>query len=104
MRAALNQPLRFITDHRFTRTHASSYIDDALDETARKRVDEHVHVCPACMRFLNTLRRTVTALHTLRRPRAPVPPAARIADGVLARLRSDPPPPTGEPDLSPDGP
>ncbi|MGH2862721.1 MAG: anti-sigma factor family protein [Solirubrobacteraceae bacterium] len=102
MLAAFNHPLRFITDHRFTRTNASSYIDDMLDETARKRVDEHTHVCPACMRFLNTLRRTVTALHTLRTPQATSPQSSPISKSVLARLRSDPPPQTGETHLNPD--
>lgn len=85
MRAALRRPVSFITDHRFTRAHASDYLDDALDASGRERVDAHTHVCPACMRFLSTLRRTITALHTLATPE---PTTSSISEAVLTRLRA----------------
>lgn len=92
MREALRHPLRFAGDHRFTRAQASNYLDDELDPSARRRVEEHAHVCPPCMRFLASLRRTLSALHVLRDGGASRMPSSGtgVAEGVLARLRDEP--------------
>ncbi len=87
MRAVLAHPLRFHRDHRFTRTHASAYLDGELDPRDRGRVESHTHLCPPCARFLAGLRRTVSALGQLRSTQ---PPVGGVSEGVLARLRNEP--------------
>lgn len=88
MREALLHPLRFAVDHRFTRAQASNYLDEDLDGGGRARVERHADVCPPCKRFLASLRRTVSALGTLRGDERPSP--AGVSEGVLARLREEP--------------
>ncbi len=95
MRAALRHPIRFHRDHRFTRSEASSFLDGDLDQDGRRRVQEHTHVCPACARFVASLRRTVAALHDLRGSEN-----AAVADGILMRLRNEDQP--GPADDTPD--
>lgn len=93
MRAMLRHPVQFMTDHRFTRAHASDFLDGDLDADGRTRVERHAHWCPKCAELINTLRRTMSALRELGTSR---PDTAGVADGVLARLRSeaaDSPPP-----------
>lgn len=80
--------LRFMRDHRWTSAHLSEYIDHELDEPARRRVEEHVGLCPKCHRMLATLRRTVSGLGSLRRRTVPAPGDA-VAEGVLDRFRED---------------
>lgn len=86
--AMFMHPVRFMSDHRFTRAHASDYLDGALGVAARARIDQHTHVCPACLRFLDSLRRTVAALHSLLALPLPVPSA--VGERALARLRGVP--------------
>lgn len=86
MREMMLHPLQFTSDHRFTRSHASDFIDGDLDATQQARVETHAHLCPPCARFLATLRRTVAALGDL--GKAP-PEASPVAGGVIARLRTD---------------
>ncbi len=88
MRAALLHPLRFHLDHRFTRTQASAYLDGELGPDDRGRIESHTHMCPPCARFMAGLRRTVSALGRLRNTEAP---QVGVSDGVLARLRDEPP-------------
>ena len=73
---------RFMRDHEWTHEHLSEYIDGALRERERERVEEHVGVCPQCRRVLATLRKTVAGLGSLMSP--PAPPG--LADGVIGRL------------------
>lgn len=101
MREALLHPLRFAGDHRFTRAQASNYLDDDLDGHGRERVEQHTHVCPPCMRFLAGLRRTVSALNTLRDTETRASPTGTgVSEGILARLRDEPDPATGADDDS----
>ena len=75
---------RFMLDHRFTRAHASEYLDDDLAEERRRRIDRHASVCPQCHAVLASLRRLIDALPYLARS-----PRAGIANGALERLRRD---------------
>jgi len=50
----------------------------------RRRVEEHVGMCPECRRVLATLRRTVEALMGLKGE-----PHSDIAMGVIERLRTE---------------
>lgn len=93
MREALLHPLRFAGDHRYTRAQASNYLEGELDARSRERVEHHAHACPPCMRLLTSLRRTVSALRTLRDgPSSSLP---GVSESVLARLRDEPARDTG---------
>ena len=84
MRGMLRHPLRFVRDHRFTRSHASDFLDGDLDDGGRHRVEEHAGMCPPCRHFLDSLRRTLGELRGLREPAG-----GDVASGVIARLRDE---------------
>ncbi len=79
---APHKMLRFMRDHRWTQSHLSDYLDAELSEPERRRVEEHVGMCPKCRRVLATLRKTLTALRAI----GSEPPRADLADTVIARL------------------
>ena len=72
---------RFMRDHRWTHAHLSQYVDRELDAAGRRRVEEHVGLCPQCRRVLATLRRTLRELRELG-----APPRPDLADGIIERL------------------
>lgn len=80
--------LHFMRDHRWTRSHMSEFIDLELDEPERRRVEEHVGLCPQCHRLLRTLRRTVSGLRSLDEHPS-VPPADGVTENVLSRFRDE---------------
>ncbi len=57
---------------------ATVYLEDAIDEPARRRVEDHLGACVACERYVGQLRVTVQALGEL--------PPERLADPVRERL------------------
>jgi anti-sigma factor RsiW len=71
-------------DQRFTRAHASDYLDGQLPDTGRCRNERPTSVCPHCRALLASLRHMIEALPGL----APPPPTG-LADGVLERLRRE---------------
>ena len=75
---------RYMREHRWTHAHLSDYLDEDLSPEERRRVEEHVGICPHCRRVLRTLRRTLESLVDL--PREPRP---GLADGVIDRLRGE---------------
>ena len=85
MQAMLRHPVRFMRDHRYTRAHASEYLDGELDAHGHRRVEEHTGMCPACRHLVESLRRTVEGLMGLR-----TEPDGHIADSVIGRLREEP--------------
>ena len=85
MRGMLRHPVRFVLDHRFARAHASDYLDDALDDDGRRRVDRHTEICPPCHRFVESLRATLEALSALR-----ARSDGELAERVIGRLRAEP--------------
>ena len=76
--------LRQLLDHRFTKSHASRYLDGELPETGRRRVERHTSVCPRCRALLASLRQMIETL-----PSLAAPPRRSVADGVLERVRLD---------------
>lgn len=78
------QKRRFMREHRWTHQHLSDYVDHDLPETQRRRVEEHTGMCPECRRVLASLRKTISALGSLR-----AEPRPAVADGVIERLRDD---------------
>lgn len=74
--------LREMLDHRFTKAHASAYLDGDLPADGRTRVERHTSVCPQCRELIASLRRMLGALPTLADPQRP-----SVADGVVDRLR-----------------
>ncbi len=77
----MNSVLWQMMDHRFTKAHASGYLDGELDQSGRERIERHTSVCPQCWALLASLRRVVEELSRL----SPAPRAG-LADGVLDRL------------------
>ncbi len=74
---------RFMREHDWTHEHLSEYLDEELTAEERKRLEEHLSLCPQCRRVLATLRRTVESLMGLGDE-----PRPSVADGVIQRLRN----------------
>jgi len=70
----------------------TDYLDDALDDHERARIDQHLDGCPGCARVLVQWR-TVIALSGRLGDEAvdEVEPATR--EQLLAAFRAEPPPP-----------
>jgi anti-sigma factor RsiW len=75
---------RFMREHHWTHAHLSEYVDEELSGEERRRMEEHVSMCPQCRRVLATLRRTVESLMAL----GGEPPPG-VADAVIQRLRGE---------------
>lgn len=71
--------------HADVRASLSDYLDDALAQSDRRRLEGHLLACRACSAYLATLRATVQATEELPKPKAPAQSRARILD----RVRSD---------------
>ena len=66
-----------------TRDWLSPYLDEALSADERARIDAHLQDCTECRGELDRFRQTLTLLHRLDPPRAPV----GFVDRVLAQAR-----------------
>jgi anti-sigma factor RsiW len=75
---------RYMREHNWTHAHLSDYIDQALSDGERERVEDHLSMCPHCRRVLRTLRRTLESLMNLSGE-----PRPGLADGVIERLRGE---------------
>jgi anti-sigma factor RsiW len=75
---------RYMREHRWTHAHLSDYLDEDLSPAERKRVEEHVSICPHCRRVLRTLKRTLESLMDL-----PAEGRPGLTDGVIERLRRE---------------
>ena len=53
------------------RTLLSEYLDDALDEKAKALADEHLRICPACQKELDSLKTLVKGIGSLESVKAP---------------------------------
>ena len=49
----------------------SEYLDEELDPAVCATMDEHMEGCAPCRAFLESLRRTITALHDTDSPQLP---------------------------------
>jgi len=81
----VNGVLWQMLDHRFTKAHASEYLDGELSPAGRLRVKRHTSVCPPCRELIASLRRMLDML-----PALGGPPRSHVADGVVKRLRREP--------------
>ena len=77
--------LRQMLDHRFTKAHASEYLDGELSDAGVRRVERHTSICPQCRELIASLRRMLDALPAL----ATSPPQRSVADGIVERLRRE---------------
>lgn len=77
----MNPVLGQMLDHRFTKAHASEYLDGELGQPERARIERHTSVCPQCRALLASLRRMIDELSRL----TPAPRAS-ASEGVLDRL------------------
>jgi hypothetical protein len=73
--------------HADVRSQVSDYLDDALGEAARHRIEKHLAMCPPCSAFLESLRLTIQAIGSVPPAKAPARTRATILD--LARREHD---------------
>jgi anti-sigma factor RsiW len=77
--------IRQLLDHRFTKSHASDYVDGDLPPSGRQRVERHTSVCPQCRELIASLRRMLDALPALR-----TMPQTSVAESAIERFRREP--------------
>ncbi|WP_051324804.1 anti-sigma factor family protein [Candidatus Solirubrobacter pratensis] len=58
----------------------SAYIDDELDPQTRRRVEEHLELCPPCRVYVEQVRETVLTLGEL--------PAGALSDQAVSELEA----------------
>jgi anti-sigma factor RsiW len=68
----------------------SDYLDDKLDDTTRRRVDEHLQLCPACRVYVEQVRETVRALGRLPADELPEHAVTELEAAFAAFRRGDP--------------
>ena len=66
----------------------SEYLDEELDPEVCAAMDRHMGDCAPCAKFLESLRRTVTALHDVESPRLPDELRRQVLEDYH-RLRDD---------------
>lgn len=105
--ASAGPPGRSVSEltHETVREQLSDYLDDGLDQSARRRIDGHMATCPPCAAYLATLRTTVRGVQKLPAAKAPRGAAARIIEQARHRqgltASAEARPPQSEPDLVP---
>lgn len=62
---------------------ALAYLTDKLSPKAKREFQGHIKICPDCVNFLNTYKKTVDLSHGLDVTRMP----ARVRDNILSFLR-----------------
>ena len=66
------------------------YVEERLDASERKRFDEHLAVCPACVRYLQGYRGTLQMLTLAGREHDGVPEEVprKLVEAILAARRA----------------
>jgi hypothetical protein len=77
-RALANKTCKEITDL------ICGYVNDTLSPAVKRDFQRHLRICPDCVNFLNTYKKTVTTSGSLRPEEIP----AEVRDNVLEFLRS----------------
>lgn len=63
----------------------TDYLDDAVDDVLRSRIDDHLRLCEGCRSYLAEIRSTVAALGRI----SPSPEASQpVRAGLLAAFRA----------------
>jgi hypothetical protein len=60
------------------------YVNDTLSSTVKRDFERHLRICPDCVNFLNTYKKTAEASASLRPETMP----AKVRDNILEFLRS----------------
>lgn len=63
----------------------TEYLDDAVDDVLRARIDDHLRLCEGCRSYLDEMRATVAALGRISRPPEASEP---VQAGLLAAFRA----------------
>jgi anti-sigma factor RsiW len=59
------------------------YVSNRLNPTIKQAFEQHLSICPDCVSFVNTYKKTMAATGSVRVPRLP----AKLRQNVLAFLR-----------------
>lgn len=61
----------------------ADYVADRLSDAAKRKFEQHLSICPDCINFLQTYKKTVAATGSIR----PVTIPAKVRNNLLAFLR-----------------
>jgi Putative zinc-finger len=78
-----NKTCKEITDLIF------GYLNDTLDGTVKRDFQRHLRICPDCVNFLNTYKKTVVASGSLRAEDIPEKVRDNILDFLHNRIRKN---------------
>jgi anti-sigma factor RsiW len=67
----------------------TDYVEGRLEPKTARRFEDHIEVCPNCLRYLDQYRETVSMLHEIQPP--PIPPEleARTCDFLHKALSEE---------------
>ena len=63
------------------------YLNHTLSPSVRRDFERHLRICPDCVNFLNTYKKTVSASRSLRPTAMPAKVRATILDFLRKRIR-----------------
>ena len=67
----------------------SGYLDNTLSRSVMRDFQRHLRVCPDCVNFLNTYKKTVTTSRSLRPEEMPTIVRDNILDFLRKRIRKN---------------
>lgn len=65
------------------------YLDNTLSRSVMRDFQRHLHVCPDCVSFLNTYKKTLTTSRSLRPEEMPAIVRDNILDFLRKRIRKN---------------
>ena len=66
------------------------YLNDTLSPSVRRDFKRHLRICPDCVNFLNTYKKTVATSRSLRPEEIPANVRHNIIDFLRRRIRKSP--------------
>ena len=66
------------------------YLNDTLSRSVKRDFQRHLRVCPDCVNFLNTYKKTVATSRSLRPDEIPANVRDNILDFLRKRIRKSP--------------
>jgi hypothetical protein len=82
--ALTNKTCKEITDLIF------GYLNETLSSSVKRDFQRHLRICPDCVNFLNTYKKTVATSRSLRTEEIPVNVRDNILDFLRKRIRKSP--------------
>jgi hypothetical protein len=65
----------------------SNYLNNSLEARVKRQFEDHLKICPDCVAFLQTFRKTVSGIHSMRAENMPENLRRNILSFLQSRAR-----------------